>query len=78
MNANTRSYALFHGPLFDSSSCSASSSLPKDQRPCLPVSRLLLSKDHQIKLTWLALGDDHEGLSSRVEQLTALLRSVKP
>ena len=31
-----------------------------------------------IKLTWLALGEDHAALSRRVEQLTALLRSVKP
>jgi hypothetical protein len=31
-----------------------------------------------IKLTWLALGEDHAALSRRVEQLIALLRSVKP
>jgi hypothetical protein len=30
------------------------------------------------KLTWLALGEDHAALSRRVEQLTALLRFVKP
>ncbi len=30
------------------------------------------------KLTWLALGEDHEALSRRVEHLTALPRLVKP
>ena len=30
------------------------------------------------KLTWLALRDDHADLCRRVEQLTALLRPVKP
>lgn len=30
------------------------------------------------KLTWLALGEDQAALSRRVEQLTALLRPVKP
>ena len=44
---------------------------------CVVIRAARTGDDHS-KLTWLALGDDHEGLSSRVEQLTALLRSVKP
>ena len=49
-------------------------------RPASPCVRILEARtgNGESKLTWLALGDDHEGLFSRVEQLTALLRSVKP
>ena len=49
----------------------------KPARPRVAADELYLGATHVKKLTWLALAEDHAALSRSLEQLMALLRSVK-